>query len=87
MLVDDGVLRRDDGAGRRPATCPTIAIPPTIHALLTARLERLDRDERAVIERASVVGARVLVGRGGRALRPRSARASTRACSRWCARS
>ena len=33
-----------------------LAIPPTIHALLAARLDRLARDERAVIERASVIG-------------------------------
>ena len=33
-----------------------LAIPPSIHALLAARLDRLDPDERAVIERASVIG-------------------------------
>jgi class 3 adenylate cyclase/tetratricopeptide (TPR) repeat protein len=33
-----------------------LTIPPTIHALLAARLDRLARDERAVIERASVIG-------------------------------
>jgi predicted ATPase/DNA-binding SARP family transcriptional activator len=31
-------------------------LPPTIQALLAARLDRLDPDERAVIERASVIG-------------------------------
>jgi class 3 adenylate cyclase/tetratricopeptide (TPR) repeat protein len=33
-----------------------LAIPPTIHALLAARLDRLDATERAVVERASVEG-------------------------------
>jgi class 3 adenylate cyclase/tetratricopeptide (TPR) repeat protein len=33
-----------------------ITIPPTIHALLAARLDRLEPEERAVIERASVIG-------------------------------
>jgi predicted ATPase len=33
-----------------------LAIPPTIHALLAARLDRLQPEERAVIERASVIG-------------------------------
>jgi class 3 adenylate cyclase/tetratricopeptide (TPR) repeat protein len=33
-----------------------LAIPPTIHALLAARLDRLHPEERAVIERASVIG-------------------------------
>jgi class 3 adenylate cyclase/tetratricopeptide (TPR) repeat protein len=32
------------------------AIPPSIHALLDARLDRLEPEERAVIERAAVVG-------------------------------
>jgi class 3 adenylate cyclase/tetratricopeptide (TPR) repeat protein len=35
---------------------PELAIPPSIHALLDARLDRLEQGERAVIERASVVG-------------------------------
>jgi len=33
-----------------------ITIPPTIHALLTARLDRLEPGERSVIERAAVIG-------------------------------
>jgi class 3 adenylate cyclase/tetratricopeptide (TPR) repeat protein len=35
---------------------PTFAIPPTIQALLGARLDRLDRLERSVLERAAVAG-------------------------------
>jgi class 3 adenylate cyclase/tetratricopeptide (TPR) repeat protein len=33
-----------------------LSIPPSIHALLAARLDRLEPEERAVIERASVIG-------------------------------
>jgi class 3 adenylate cyclase/tetratricopeptide (TPR) repeat protein len=33
-----------------------VSVPPTIQALLAARLDRLGNDERAVIERASVIG-------------------------------
>ena len=33
-----------------------LAVPPTIHALLAARLERLEASERAVLQRASVIG-------------------------------
>jgi class 3 adenylate cyclase/tetratricopeptide (TPR) repeat protein len=33
-----------------------LTIPPTIHALLAARLDRLEPEERALIERASVIG-------------------------------
>ncbi|HYA08651.1 MAG TPA: adenylate/guanylate cyclase domain-containing protein, partial [Gaiellaceae bacterium] len=34
----------------------TLAVPPTIQAVLAARLDRLDRLERAMLERAAVVG-------------------------------
>ena len=57
MLVDDGTLRRDDGqwvldvddAGR-------LTMPPTIAALLTARIDALDAQERGVLARGSVIG-------------------------------
>ncbi|HEY3184973.1 MAG TPA: BTAD domain-containing putative transcriptional regulator [Gaiellaceae bacterium] len=39
-----------------PARDGEVAVPPTIQAVLTARLDRLDPDEREVLERASVVG-------------------------------
>jgi len=35
---------------------PALSVPPTIHALLAARLDRLDPAERAVVEAAAVVG-------------------------------
>jgi class 3 adenylate cyclase/tetratricopeptide (TPR) repeat protein len=33
-----------------------LAIPPSIHALLAQRLDRLSRDERGIIERSAVIG-------------------------------
>jgi class 3 adenylate cyclase/tetratricopeptide (TPR) repeat protein len=50
MLRDDGLL---DGAiqGSVP-----ISVPPTIHALLGARLDRLSPEERTVISAAAVIG-------------------------------
>ena len=56
MLVDDGVLEPQDGRWRVAGDLSTIAMPPTIHAVLTARLERLEEPQRAAIERASVIG-------------------------------
>jgi class 3 adenylate cyclase/tetratricopeptide (TPR) repeat protein len=56
MLVDDGRLRRDNGSWTITWDSSSVTIPPTIHALLTGRLDRLDHEERAVLERASVVG-------------------------------
>jgi len=35
---------------------PAFAVPPSIKALLAARLDRLPADERAVVERAAVIG-------------------------------
>jgi class 3 adenylate cyclase/tetratricopeptide (TPR) repeat protein len=58
MLVDSGVLHQSpDGWVVADATSD-FPIPPTIHALLSARLDHLDRRERAVIEPASVIGLR-----------------------------
>jgi predicted ATPase/class 3 adenylate cyclase len=56
MLVDDGVLQLSQGRWAIVEDLSRISIPPTIQALLTARLDRLEVNERAVIQRASVVG-------------------------------
>jgi class 3 adenylate cyclase/tetratricopeptide (TPR) repeat protein len=56
MLVDDGLLTTVDGTWTATTDLPRLTIPPTINALLTARLDRLEDEERAVIERASVIG-------------------------------
>jgi class 3 adenylate cyclase len=48
MLLDEGALERAD--------VPTIRVPPTIQAVLTARLDRLAADEREAIEAAAVMG-------------------------------
>ena len=41
---------------------PAEAIPPTIHALLAARLDRLAEAERAVLEQAAVIGREFTAG-------------------------
>jgi class 3 adenylate cyclase/tetratricopeptide (TPR) repeat protein len=41
---------------------PAATIPPTIHALLAARLDRLPGQERAVLERAAVIGREFTAG-------------------------
>ncbi|MEU4690045.1 adenylate/guanylate cyclase domain-containing protein [Actinoplanes sp. NPDC023714] len=58
MLVDEGRLRRVNDHWSTAGHDSAMAVPPTIHALLTARLDRLDPRERAVVDRASVVGLR-----------------------------
>jgi class 3 adenylate cyclase/tetratricopeptide (TPR) repeat protein len=57
MLIDDGTLQRGaDGGWVLVSDLGAIDIPPTIGALLSARLDRLGSTERAVIERGSVIG-------------------------------
>ncbi|MDP9343032.1 MAG: AAA family ATPase [Actinomycetota bacterium] len=56
MLIDEGLLVREGGAWAPVGDLSTVSVPPTIQALLAARLDRLGIDQRAVIERASVVG-------------------------------
>jgi class 3 adenylate cyclase/tetratricopeptide (TPR) repeat protein len=62
LLVDEGVLARKNGSWvwvKEPAAVPT---PPSIQALLASRIDRLAADERAVIERASIVGEEFWAG-------------------------
>jgi class 3 adenylate cyclase/tetratricopeptide (TPR) repeat protein len=56
MLVDEGVLQRDDGRWSAVGDLSSLSIPPTVSALLDARLEGLPGEERAVLQRASIVG-------------------------------
>jgi class 3 adenylate cyclase/tetratricopeptide (TPR) repeat protein len=62
MLIDDGLLVKDDGHWVAVGDFETISVPPGIHALLAARLERLDVDERAVLGRAAVIGQIFYIG-------------------------
>jgi hypothetical protein len=55
MLVDQGVLRREDG-GWRGADLDSVSVPPSISALVAARLDHLEPPERDLIGRAAVVG-------------------------------
>jgi class 3 adenylate cyclase/tetratricopeptide (TPR) repeat protein len=56
MLVDDGLLRLRGGRWTVAGDLSRAAIPPTIQALIAARLDRLPPQERTLIERASVIG-------------------------------
>jgi predicted ATPase len=56
MLIDDGLLVREDGHWHPRGDLSALALPSSIHALLSARLDRLSEEERAVIQRAAVVG-------------------------------
>jgi class 3 adenylate cyclase/tetratricopeptide (TPR) repeat protein len=56
MLIDTGALRLTHGRWEAAGDLADLSVPPSIQALLAARLDLLGRDERAVIEPASVIG-------------------------------
>ena len=56
MLRDDGTLHHTDEGWDVAGDLSALSIPPTIHALLTARVDMLEPGERAVLERAAVIG-------------------------------
>ncbi len=73
-LIDRRVLVRSDGHWEATAAdLAGVPIPAGISALLAARLDRLEAEERAVLERASVVGL-VFRRRAVVALSPEAAR-------------
>jgi predicted ATPase/class 3 adenylate cyclase len=57
MLIDDGMLHRDEqGHWVVTSDLGAVIVPPSISALLTARLDRLGPVERTAIERGAVIG-------------------------------
>ena len=56
MLIDEGLLRREYGHWTVADELAELPVPPSIHALLAARLEALPDDERALLAHASVEG-------------------------------
>ena len=77
MLIDDGLLEQEGGRWVASGDLATVTVPPTIHALLAARLDRLAAEERSVIERGSVEGKIFHMG-GVAELSAESARAQVR---------
>ncbi|MEO8422848.1 MAG: adenylate/guanylate cyclase domain-containing protein [Actinomycetota bacterium] len=62
MLIDDGLLARDGERWVATGALSDLRVPPTIQALLAARLDQLTADERAAIQRAAVCGKQFHVG-------------------------
>lgn len=56
MLIDEGLIREDGGRWSAVGDISAVTVPPTIQAVLAARLDRLPPEELAVIERAAVAG-------------------------------
>jgi class 3 adenylate cyclase/tetratricopeptide (TPR) repeat protein len=62
MMIDDGLLVRQNGAWIPASDLSSVAVPPSVAALLAARLERLSDGERRAIESAAVVGKEFYAG-------------------------
>jgi hypothetical protein len=56
MLLEEQALERQNGGWRLRRALESVPMPPTINALLAARLERLPPEQRSVLERAAVIG-------------------------------
>jgi class 3 adenylate cyclase/tetratricopeptide (TPR) repeat protein len=56
MLIDNGTLRNEDGRWEQVGDTTRLDVPPSIQALLAARLDLLEEGERTVIGPASVIG-------------------------------
>ena len=56
MMIDSGSLHLADERWEPTGNLADLDVPPSIQALLAARLDLLGREERAVIEPASVIG-------------------------------
>jgi predicted ATPase/class 3 adenylate cyclase len=56
MLLDRGLLARDGDAYVVDGDLGTLAVPETLHGLIAARLDGLEPEERALLERAAVLG-------------------------------
>src|SRR3954451_10559109 len=54
MLCDERQIERDD-SGLSAVRSSPLSLPPTIHALLAARIDRLEPGERAVLDAGAVI--------------------------------
>jgi predicted ATPase/class 3 adenylate cyclase len=56
MLVDRGILVREDGGFRLAGSVETLEVPESLQALIAARLDGLDPQERRLLHDAAVLG-------------------------------
>jgi class 3 adenylate cyclase/tetratricopeptide (TPR) repeat protein len=55
-LIDRQLLWRDDGSWRMSELPADFAVPDTVHAVVAARVDLLDADEKQALQAASVIG-------------------------------
>ena len=87
MLVQEGALTKEGERWIAGADLAALEMPPTIHALLAARIERLRPEERSGARARRGRRPALLAQRRRRAAAARTAASSTRASSRCAAAS
>ena len=55
-MIESGALAGGRGAYRLTRSLDELTIPPTVHALLAARIDRLPEREKSVLQSAAVIG-------------------------------
>jgi tetratricopeptide (TPR) repeat protein len=55
-LVESHVLVGELGAYRLAQACVSMQVPPTVHAVLAARMDRLPMEEKTLLQAAAVIG-------------------------------
>ncbi|MEA2901169.1 MAG: hypothetical protein QOH36_1056 [Actinomycetota bacterium] len=55
-MVEEGTLSGEPGAYRLERALDQVRVPPTVHAVLAARIDRLVADQKSVLQTASVIG-------------------------------
>jgi len=58
-LVETQILAGEPGAYRLAQHLPSIQVPPTVQAVLAARMDRLPQDEKQLLQTAAVIGTEV----------------------------
>ena len=62
VLLDEGALVRDGGAIRLTKPLGELKIPPTVQAILAARIDRLPPDEKDLLQTLAVIGREFPLG-------------------------
>ena len=56
VLFDEGALKRQNGAVRLIRPLDSLKIPPTVQAILAARIDRLHNDEKNLLQTLAILG-------------------------------
>ncbi len=79
-LVETGVLERTDEGWQVTGDLAAAGVPPTVSALLAARLDRLPAAERGLLERVSVMGLEFTAAQADLLADPAARRRAPRRC-------